>query len=64
MTTFVLIAVLGSIGLTLLLASLLWRINRPRGDQDGDGGAAAANSAAAKDADGGDSGDGGGGGGK
>lgn len=61
MTKLVLIAVLGSIGLTLLLASVLWRINRPRGGQDG-GGAAAANSAAAKDADGGgDSGDGGGG---
>lgn len=62
MTKLVLIAVLGSIGLTLLLASVLWRINRPRGGQDGGGGAAAANSAAAKDADGGgDSGDGGGG---
>ncbi len=56
MTTFVLIAVFGSIGLTLLLASILWRINRPRGE--GDGGAASANAVAPHDADGGDGGGG------
>lgn len=59
MIDFVLIAIFGSIGLTLLLASLLWRLNRPRGGprRDGGGGGERAHTI---DADAGDGGDGGG----
>lgn len=40
MTKMVVIAVLVSIGVTLLLTALLWRINAPkRAQQGGDGGA-------------------------
>ncbi|HRK65002.1 MAG TPA: hypothetical protein PLN53_11460 [Terricaulis sp.] len=67
MTKMVVIAVLVSIGVTLLLTAVLWRINAPKRAQGGgDGGAyVPATHSARRDhddsSDAGDSGDGGGG---
>ena len=37
MPVWIIIAVLGTIGATALLSSMLWRLNAPRADKRGDG---------------------------